>query len=91
VSPVTAGGIHQALQHGARAGHVVADFLSGRGEDPGAWAARTWPQFRTKRALRFLFDHFQSDWMFNQLLSSGPMRRFASQIYFHQRGTASKG
>lgn len=87
VSPVTAGGIHRALQHGAQAGHVVADFLSGQGEDPGAWAARTWPRLRTKRALRFLFDHFQTDWMFNRLLSTGPMRRIASQIYFHQRGT----
>jgi digeranylgeranylglycerophospholipid reductase len=87
VSPVTAGGIHRALQHGAQAGHVVADFLAGQGEDPGAWAARTWPRFRAKRLLRFLLDHLQSDWMFNQLLATRPMRRIASQIYFHQRGT----
>jgi digeranylgeranylglycerophospholipid reductase len=87
VSPVTAGGIHRALQHGVQSGHVVADFLAGRGDDPGVWAARTWPRFRTKRLLRFLFDHFQSDWMFNQLLATPPMRRIASQIYFHQRGT----
>jgi flavin-dependent dehydrogenase len=88
VSPVTAGGIHQALQLGAQTGHVVMDFLDGRGEDPGAWAARTWPRFRAKRALRFMFDHLQSDWMFNQLLSTAPMRRMASQIYFHR---ASQG
>jgi digeranylgeranylglycerophospholipid reductase len=87
VSPVTAGGIHRALQHGAQAGHVIADFLAGRGEDPGAWAARTWPRSRGKRVLRFLFDHLQSDWMFNQLLATRQMRRIASQIYFHQRGT----
>lgn len=90
VSPVTAGGIHQALQHGARAGHVVADFLAGRGEDPGVWAARDWPRFRAKLALRFLLDHFQSDWVFNCLLSTGPMRRIASQLYFHQRGAADR-
>jgi digeranylgeranylglycerophospholipid reductase len=85
VSPVTAGGIHRALQHGAQAGHVVADFLAGRGEDPGAWAARTWPRFRAKRVLRFIFDHCQSDWIFNQLIATWPMRRIAGQIYFHSR------
>lgn len=84
VSPVTAGGIHQALQHGARAGHVIADFLAGRGESPAIWASRTWPRFRTKRALRFLFDRFQTDWMFNLLLATHPMRRIASQLYFHR-------
>jgi flavin-dependent dehydrogenase len=86
VSPVTAGGIHCALRHGTRAGHVIADFLAGRGDDPGIWAAHAYPRFRTRRALRFLFEHFQADWMFNLLLSTAPMRRIASQIYFHQRG-----
>lgn len=86
VSPLTAGGIHTALQHGARAGHAIADFLAGCGDEPGLWAARTYPRFRIKRALRFLFDHCQSDWAFDLMLSSVPMRRIASQIWFHQRG-----
>ncbi|MGH7469657.1 MAG: NAD(P)/FAD-dependent oxidoreductase [Longimicrobiales bacterium] len=34
VSPVTAGGVHTALKHGLAAGHAVADFLSGKCEDP---------------------------------------------------------
>jgi flavin-dependent dehydrogenase len=88
VSPLTAGGIHTALQHGSRAGHVIADFLGGRGDDPGLWAARTYPRFHFKRALRFMFDHMQSDWAFDLLLATSPMRRLASEIYFHQRGTA---
>ena len=86
VSPLTAGGIHTALQHGARAGHAVADFLSGSGEDPGTWAARAYPRFHVKRAMRVVFDRLQSDWAFDLLLSSAPMRRIASQTYFHQRG-----
>jgi flavin-dependent dehydrogenase len=86
VSPLTAGGIHTALQHGARAGHVIADFLAGSGDDPAAWAARTYPTFRLKRALRFLFDHWQNDWAFDALLSSSPVQRLAGQVYFHQRG-----
>jgi digeranylgeranylglycerophospholipid reductase len=88
VSPLTAGGIHLALQHGARAGHVIADFLAGSGDDPGAWAARAYPRFRIKRALRFLFDHCQNDWAFDLLLGSAPVRRIASQLYFHRRGIA---
>jgi flavin-dependent dehydrogenase len=87
VSPLTAGGIHTALRHGARAGHVIADFLAGSGDDPAAWAARTYPRFRIKRALRFLFDHCQNDWAFDALLSSFPVQRLASQVYFHQRGS----
>jgi flavin-dependent dehydrogenase len=85
VSPLTAGGIHTALQHGSRAGHAIADFLAGRGDDPGLWAARTYPRFHFKRALRFMFDHMQSDWAFDLLLATSPMRRLASEIYFHQR------
>jgi flavin-dependent dehydrogenase len=86
VSPVTAGGIHTALKHGLAAGHAVAEFLEGKCADPHQWLAATYPKFRTKRLLRFLFDHFQSDWFFNLMLASGPMRMAASQVYFHRRG-----
>jgi len=86
VSPVTAGGIHMALQFGARSGHAIADFLSGRGPDPVVVAARTYPRFRSKRLLRFLFDHFQTDWAFNVLLATRPVRAAASLVYFHRRG-----
>jgi hypothetical protein len=30
----------------------------------------------------------QSDWAFDLLLATSPMRRLASEIYFHQRGNA---
>ncbi|HEY3394046.1 MAG TPA: NAD(P)/FAD-dependent oxidoreductase [Lacipirellulaceae bacterium] len=86
VSPVTAGGIHTALKHGMAAGHAVAEFLEGKCEDPHQWFAATYPKFRTKRLLRFLFDRFQSDWLFNVMLASRPMRMAASQVYFHRRG-----
>jgi flavin-dependent dehydrogenase len=86
VSPVTAGGIHTALKHGLAAGHAIAEFLEGKCEDPNLWFAATFPKFRTKRLLRLLFDYFQSDWLFNLMLASRPMRMAASQIYFHRRG-----
>ncbi|MEO8306598.1 MAG: NAD(P)/FAD-dependent oxidoreductase [Pseudomonadota bacterium] len=86
VSPVTAGGIHTALQHGLLTGHAIADFLSGRGPDPVSHLAQTYPTFRLKRLLRFLFDHFQTDWAFNLLLATKPMREAAALVYFHRRG-----
>ncbi|HEX5961142.1 MAG TPA: NAD(P)/FAD-dependent oxidoreductase [Rhodanobacteraceae bacterium] len=86
VSPVTAGGIHTALKHGLAAGHAIADFLDGRRGDPADWFVASYPRFRTKRALRFLFDHFQSDAAFNLLLGTPPMRTAAGIVYFHHKG-----
>ena len=86
VSPVTAGGIHTALKHGSEAGHAIADFLNGKCEDPCGWFVDSYPRFRSKRLLRFLFDHFQSDLLFNLLLQTRPMRSAASIIYFHRKG-----
>ncbi len=86
VSPVTAGGIHTALKHGLAAGNGVADFLRGKTEDPSASFARSYPSFRLKSALRFLFDRFQSDTAFNLLLATRAMRSAAGIIYFHHKG-----
>src|SRR5258706_5449339 len=86
VSPVTAGGIHAALRHGLAAGHAIADFLNGKSEDPSGGFVRSYPGFRTKQVLRFLFDHFQSDALFDLLLGTKPMRMAASLIYFHHKG-----
>jgi digeranylgeranylglycerophospholipid reductase len=86
VSPVTAGGIHMALKHGAAAAHAIADYLSGKTDDPSTWFVRSYPRFRTKRLLRFLFDHFQSDFAFDLLLGTKLVRSAASVVYFHHRG-----
>jgi flavin-dependent dehydrogenase len=86
VSPVTAGGIHNALKHGLAAGHAIADHLSGKREDPSDWFVRSYPSFRAKRQLRFLFDRLQSDLLFNLLLHTKPMRAAASIVYFHRKG-----
>lgn len=86
VSPVTTGGIHTALKHGLAAGNAVADFLQGRADDPSDWFVQSYPKFRVKRLLRFLFDHFQSDLAFNLLLPTRSMRSAASIVYFHHKG-----
>lgn len=88
VSPVTAGGIHTALLHGQRAGEAVARFVRREVGDPATWFVRSYPGFRLKRTLRWAFDHFQSDWMFNHLLGTPQMRRMAELVYFHRKGTA---
>lgn len=86
VSPVTAGGIHTALEHGERAGEAVARFVRGEMSDPATWFVRSYPRFLLKRSLRWAFDHFQSDWMFNRLLGTPQMRRMAELVYFHRKG-----
>lgn len=86
VSPVTAGGIHTALKHGLAAGHAIADYLDGRREDPAGWFVNSYPRFRAKRVLRYVFDHFQSDTAFNLLLATKPMRAAAGLVYFHHKG-----
>lgn len=86
VSPVTAGGIHTALKHGLAAGHAIADYLDGRCEDPSGWFVRSYPRFFLKRLLRFLFEHFQSDLMFDLLLGTQAMRTAAGIVYFHGKG-----
>ena len=86
VSPVTAGGIHTALKHGLAAGNAVADFLRGKGDDPAEQFVRSYPTFRTKRLLRWAFDRFQTDFAFNWLLATRPVRAAAGMVYFHHKG-----
>lgn len=86
VSPVTAGGIHTALKHGLAAGHAITDYLDGRREDPAGWFVNSYPRFRAKRVLRYVFDNFQSDTAFNLLLATRPMRAAAGLVYFHHKG-----
>ncbi len=86
VSPVTAGGIHTALKHGLAAGHAIADYLDGKNDDPSGWFVRSYPRFRTKRLLRFLFDHFQSDALFDLLIGTKLMNTAAGIVYFHHKG-----
>jgi digeranylgeranylglycerophospholipid reductase len=86
VSPLTAGGIHTALKHGTAAGEAIAEHLYGRKRDPALWLAHSYPRFKFKRMLRFAFDHFQSDSLFNLLLGTTLMRAAASVVYFHRTG-----
>ena len=90
VSPVTAGGIHAAWRHGEAVGRAIAAHLQTGAATPEQVAEQSAPRFRTKRLLRWAFDHFQSDWAFDVLLHSAPLRWAAERIYFHKRGVAAE-
>lgn len=86
VSPVTAGGIHSAWEHGWTVGRAIATRIHEGGPPPEEVAIAAAPRFRTKRALRWAFDRLQFDWPFDLLLYSPPLRWAAEQVYFHKRG-----
>lgn len=85
VSPVTAGGIHSAWDHGWTVGRAIAAHLRDHGPAPEQVATEAAPRFRTKRALRWAYDRLQFDWPFDLLLHSPPLRWAAERVYFHKR------
>jgi flavin-dependent dehydrogenase len=90
VSPLTAGGIHTALQHGAWAGDAIAAHLLQAAPDPGTQAAGQYPAFYWKRKLRWLADRLPLNRLGNMLIGTPPLRATAQLIYFHQRGLLSR-
>ena len=89
VSPLTAGGIHTALDCGRRAGHAIADYLQDGGPAPGPVMRSRLPRFVVKGMLRRLFDHAPPNWVYERALSSPIMRLAAQFAYFHKRGPFS--
>ncbi|MFZ5656673.1 MAG: NAD(P)/FAD-dependent oxidoreductase [Pseudomonadota bacterium] len=83
VSPLTAGGIHSAWEHGWAVGRALAAHLRDGSSAPEQVAVEAAPRFRTKRALRWAYDHLQFDWPFDLLLHSPPLRWAAERVYFH--------
>jgi flavin-dependent dehydrogenase len=86
VSPLTAGGIHTALESGTRAAHAIADHLQDGAEEPGRVMARAYPRFAWKRALRIAFDHGVPDAVFDAALTTRTFTAIARAVYFHHRG-----
>jgi len=88
VSPLTAGGIHTALESGRAAGLAIASALAS--DIGGTLSVRIpVPRFRYKRLMRVAFDRFPSDRMFNLLMRSGMLTTAARLVYFHRRGLFS--
>lgn len=85
VSPLTGGGIANALRFGRRAGQLVADFLAGRGPEPSCVLARERPNYLIKRGLRALLSLAPPDRPLDALLHTAPGRAIARKVFFHAR------
>jgi flavin-dependent dehydrogenase len=90
VSPLTAGGIHTALDSGRIAGAAVAAHLAGSGRAPFRVLQRAFPRRRVKGLLRRLMDLGLPDAAWDGLLTSPTFRALAATIFFHRRGLLSR-
>lgn len=84
VSPLTAGGIHTALDSGFRAGRAIAAALA---EDRGGTLVvdPPVPDFTVKRWLRRVYDRVQHDRLFDLAIRTGAFAAFAHRVFFHRR------
>jgi digeranylgeranylglycerophospholipid reductase len=89
VSPMTGGGIHNALRFGRRAAQLVSDHLIDRGPPPLAALAREAPRFRGQHALRRILDLAPPNMLIDSLLMTPPLQALAQRLYFHSRATGS--
>lgn len=90
VSPLTAGGIHPALELGRLAGVALADHLLDGGPPPDELLRRHTPRYRMKSLLRQGFSRWQPPNLLYDLLLANPLfRRFAQTVFFHHRGLLS--
>ena len=83
VSPLTAGGIHNAYRLGRLAGDAIADHLGRGGPHPGRVVGRAYPNHAWKRAARWGFDHMPvSRALEAGLLTGSLFRRVAETVFF---------
>ncbi len=86
VSPLTAGGIHTAVQGGRLAGEAVAQWLQGRGPHPAQRVNAAMPAHRFKRVLRNLMDVGVPNPLINLAMRTRPLRALAQVVFYHHRG-----
>ncbi len=89
VSPLTAGGIHNALDVGRAAGVAISSFLLDGGKDPAAIVNSALPSFYFKQLLRRAFDLAPPNGFYERMLDSRILRIAAKNIFFHHRGLLS--
>ena len=83
VSPLTAGGIHNAYRYGRIAADAVADHLEAGGPHPGPVVRRAYPKHRWKRAARWSYDHLPVARALEAgLLTRGLFRKLAGKVFF---------
>lgn len=89
VSPLTAGGIHPAVQLGRLAGVACANHLLENAEHPARLIARHASRYRYKRMMRKSFDLCASNRLYNTMIENRLSNALAQTIFFHHRGLFS--
>lgn len=83
VSPLTAGGIHNAYRFGRLAGDAVTDYLESGGPHPGHVIRRAFTRPRWKHAARWSYDRLPVARALDAgLLTWGLFRRLAGAVFF---------
>jgi len=86
VSPLTAGGIHTALDSGRRAGLAIAEHLLDGGRPLPGLLEDAYPAFTWKRWLRRAIDLRPPNAWIDAAISSPAFRAVARTVFFHHRG-----
>lgn len=83
VSPLTAGGIHNAYRYGRVAADAIVDRLEAGGPHPGQIVRRAYPKHRWKRAARWSYDRLPVARALEAgLLTRGLFRKAAGKVFF---------
>ncbi len=90
VSPLTAGGIHTALQYGRLAGVALADHVLDGGPDPVHALKRQIEPFGLKHAMRWAIDRRPPNALIDAMLRLGPVRALAQTVFYHHRGLSTR-
>ena len=90
VSPMTAGGIHPAIEIGRLLGISISDYLQDGGYPPEYMIKKHIPTYRYKKLVRKAADTFiLPNYMYNFLLNNYLFGKLAKLIFFHHRGLMS--
>ena len=90
VSPLTAGGIHPAMEIGRAAGIAISDHLLEAAPHPLRAVRQVTPSYLAKRMMRLAYDTLpMPDRAWNILFRSPLFRHLAQTIFFHHRGLLS--
>jgi flavin-dependent dehydrogenase len=89
VSPLTAGGIHTAIDLGRQAGLAICDHLLDGGMDPCRGMMQKLPRFHFKRLMRGAFDLNPPNWLYDAMIGSPLFAHVARTVFFHHRGLLS--
>ena len=85
VSPLTAGGIHPAIQIGETLANSINQYLNNGGPPP--YKNVHLPSYRGKKLLRRTYNTLTPpNWVLNQIMDTEIARRIAKIIFFHNRG-----